>query len=1039
MQFKEIIRENIKQLLFAFFAFFFMVLVSCIFVSIIVERQVRSSNEEVFYLAEGKLHAMLREEEIVLLNAIHVVEENLDGGDSPADIQAFLAGLLRRLTLPENSIPGLMNIQGFIGGVYVDGLGRPPGDYAPRNCPWYAGALETPGQTAISGPHAENQSGSPGIFLSRTLGGTGETYGALAVSIDMAVIADYVKSLQFAQGGYGMMLNQDLVFLVHPDDSVINTPMTELSAGHAEIARKLREGQTGIFSSRRLINTQGVQVVIAFRRIFTGWFLGIATPVSSYYRNVYFMALALSLLGLIFMSVLSFFLIRLDMERRRSDEENKSKSSFLARMSHEIRTPMNSILGMAELIMRKDISLEIREYISIISQSGHTLLAIINDILDFSKITSGKFRIEPRPYRFSSLINDTVNVIRMRILEKPVDFVVNVDGNIPANLIGDDVRVRQILINLLGNAVKYTAKGHVLLNIQKGAVVNNRLSLIMSVTDTGIGIKEENLKYLFSDFSRLEAGGSQNVEGTGLGLAITDTLCRAMDGTVTVTSEYGKGSTFTAVIVQSFQDDEKLAWVNRSAEKRVLLFEDRPHYLRSLVQTFTNLGVVPACSPGLGEFTAELAKNNFDYAFISSRYAMDCIQVPGESGSPIQLVIMVEPGDVSVFREVSSIMMPVYSVSAANVLNGTAGGEYAQYLQPRFDFTAPTASVLIVDDISSNLRVAKELMSPYRMDVQTCQSGAEAVNMVKRRRYDIIFMDHMMPGMDGLEAAAAIRAWEKENPPEQPKESPGPFPQETPIVALTANAISGQKEMFLQKGLNDFIAKPIEVKRLNAVLERWIPREKKIKTPPPEAGEAGEKPAELPPIPGVDIRMGLRNVNGSVDVYLDILAEFCQNMEDLQIRMGNAREGGDAGLFADSLHALKGAARGVGALELGNFAEETEKAVRRGDKGIIEERIDVLLRDMQKLANSIRTAAAAFRAGAKVQEPVDLSALQLETLKEALITMDITAANKLLAGYMSMPMDGGLRETVSEIERHVLMFEYDEAVKKIDSLLSGTR
>jgi signal transduction histidine kinase/CheY-like chemotaxis protein/HPt (histidine-containing phosphotransfer) domain-containing protein len=841
----------------------------------------------------------------------------------------------------------------------------------------------------------------------------------------MTIIEDYVKNLQFTRGGYGVLLNQDLIFIVHPDEHFVDRHMREMSANHAMIAEELSEGKTGMFSAQQITNTWGVAVVLSFRRIFTGWYLGIATPVSSYYYNAYLMALILSLLGLIFMSVLSFFLIRLNMQRRRSDEENKSKSSFLARMSHEIRTPMNSILGMAELIMRKEISMEIREYISIISQAGHTLLTIINDILDFSKITSGKFRIESRSYRLSSLINDIVNIIRMRIMEKSVDFVVNVDSNIPAQLFGDDVRVRQILINLLNNAVKYTSKGYILLDIRKGVMINNRLSLIMSITDTGIGIKEENLKYLFSDFTRLEVSGNQGVEGTGLGLAITDMLCRAMDGTVTVTSEYGRGSTFTATIVQFFKDDKKLARINRSEGKRVLLFEERPHYQRSLVQTFTNLGVASACSPSLKEFTAELTKNNFDYAFVSSLHAMDCIHILGKHDSPIQLVIMTELGDVSIFRAVSSIMMPAYSVSIANVLNGTPDEEYIQYLQPRFDFTAPAASVLIVDDISSNLRVAKELMAPYRMDVQTCQSGVEAVSMVRQRRFDIIFMDHMMPGMDGLEAAAAIRVWEKENAPEQPKETPGKFPQETPIVALTANAISGQQEMFLQKGLNDFIAKPIEVKQLNAVLERWIPEEKKIRTPAAETGNTGETAVELPHIPGIDTCMGLRNVNGSVNVYLDILAEFCQNMEDIQVRMGNARETGDAGLFADSLHALKGAARGVGALDLGNFAEETENAALRGDKRIIGERFNVLLGDIQKLVSNIHTASAAYRAGVKIQESVDISMLRLGTLKEALINMDIAAVNNILTGYISMPMDNSAREIISEIERHVLMFEYD--------------
>jgi signal transduction histidine kinase/CheY-like chemotaxis protein len=597
------------------------------------------------------------------------------------------------------------------------------------------------------------------------------------------------------------------------------------------------------------------------------------------FRTAYRMAITLSLLGLVFMIILSFFLIRLSMEKTRSDEENKSKSSFLARMSHEIRTPMNSILGMAELITRKNVSPEIDEYISIISQSGHTLLAIINDILDFSKISSGQIEIENRPYRLASLINDTINVIRMRILEKSLDFVVAVDGAIPAQLIGDDVRLRQILINLLNNAIKYTPKGYVSLNIQHRILEDHRLELSLSVRDTGVGIKPEDMRRLFSDFTRLDMKNNQGIEGTGLGLAITHTLCTAMGGRIVVTSEYGKGSVFTAVVIQSIGDDTKLAQVRapetnrnvfqrnvfqRNLFRRIVVFEDRPLFLESLKSAFANLGLDPVYPGTLGEFTAELEKGTCEYAFVSSRYALDCMHALGKSNSPVQLVIMVEMGDLSIFREVKSIMMPVYSLSIANVLNNTDEAEYAPSGETGFNFTAPSARVLIVDDISSNLRVAKELMAPYKMEVHTCLSGAEAVRLVKTGQYDLVFMDHMMPEMDGLEAAAAIRGWEAEL-----GKAAGEPAKPVPLIALTANAIVGQREMFLQQGLDDFLAKPIEVKQLNTLLERWIPEAKKIKTA--KAGEdAPPEETAVPPVDGPDAALlrleALKNALLTLDI-----------------------------------------------------------------------------------------------------------------------------------------------------------------------------
>ena len=677
------------------------------------------------------------------------------------------------------------------------------------------------------------------------------------------------------------------------------------------------------------------------------------------------------------------------------------------------------------------------EYISILHQAGQNLLGIINDILDFSRIESNRLNIEKRRYHIASVINDTINVIRPRAAEKSLDLLVNMDSAIPAELVGDDGRLRQILINLLSNAVKYTRKGYILLNVAKEVRPDKTFALIFSVRDSGIGIKPEDLGRLFDDFTRLDTQANQGIEGTGLGLVITRALCRAMGGDVTVTSEYGKGSVFKAYVVQEFESEKPAAFIKNPESKRVVFFDWRPRYIRSLADTFTNLGITAACSPDIEQFTRALEKGDYDYAFISSKHAMDCIYALGKRATPLELVIMVELGEVSVFREVSSILMPVYSVTLANVFDEHRNAESitSHNVKLKIRFTAPSAKILIVDDISTNLRVAKELMNPYNMNIHTCLSGAEAVDLVQQNRYDLIFMDHMMPGMDGIEATSRIRAMEY---------GEGYF-RKLPIVALTANAVSGQREMFLQNGINDFLAKPIDIQKMNDILEKWLPAEKRLESSPAQEDTEPENaalPEGTPPeggaipadsIDGLDTESGLRNIGGSPEVYFDILSDFCRDAESRSVKISEALENGDTKLYITLVHALKGAARSVGAMETGEAAAWLEKTAENGDPAIIREKTAELLENLRVLADNIRNAEKQ-RENAEGRERKDLSALNLEALKAALAGMDIEAVNKLLLEYAGLPLDTETKAKIADLEQHILMFEYDKAIEKIDEL-----
>lgn len=389
----------------------------------------------------------------------------------------------------------------------------------------------------------------------------------------------------------------------------------------------------------------------------------------------------------------------------KTEAATKAKSDFLAKMSHEIRTPMNAIIGMVELISRYRLPDEVKEYIFSIKRSCSNLLTVVNDILDFSKIESGKLEIVPSNYNLSILINDVVNIIKMKILESEVKFFLEVNDKLPIFLHGDEARIRQVLINILSNAVKYTKKGLVSFKVDGKITKEKIVILTMSVSDTGIGIKEENMKFLFNDFVQFNLASDKNIEGTGLGLAITKNLVTAMNGSIDVVSEYGKGSTFTVSLPQQIYSSETI------------------------------------------------------------------------SGS--------------------------VSINPSKILNTNT-------------FTAPDAKILIVDDISANLKVAEGLMQLYEAKIDLCLSGQNAIDLVKLNHYDLIFMDYMMPEMDGIETTKIIREMgEKDN-----------FYKKIPIIALTADAVIGAKEKFTTNGFNDFLPKPIDVAELNVILKKWIPIEK---------------------------------------------------------------------------------------------------------------------------------------------------------------------------------------------------------------------
>jgi signal transduction histidine kinase/FixJ family two-component response regulator/HPt (histidine-containing phosphotransfer) domain-containing protein len=560
-----------------------------------------------------------------------------------------------------------------------------------------------------------------------------------------------------------------------------------------------------------------------------------------------------------------------------AEQANIAKSRFLASMSHEIRTPMNTIIGMSELALRDYGKAEGRGYISGIKQAGVSLLSIINDILDFSKIESGNFQINDEPYETAAMFDEVLTMINVRLEDKPVSFSTHIDPDIPGVMIGDAIRVRQILTNILTNAVKYTQKGFIKFFAEFKFSTREEVLLTFTVADSGVGIQAKDIPVIFGSFSRLDIPSNRNIEGTGLGLAITLSLCRAMNGDVTATSEYGKGSVFTATIRQRCEE-------------------------------YTPLG----------------------------------------------------------------------TIYKKNAVSDT----------PHLRFTAPEARVLLVDDVLSNLLVCEGLLAPFKMKVDTCASGESAVARIMARPYDLVLMDHMMPGMDGMEAVALIR------------DMPGKPYKNMPIIALTANALTGMREMFLAGGFNDYLSKPVELRLLYEMLERWIPQEKQIRE---ESPRTRFEPMEQLPgisIEGIDVRLGLERTGGEEAQYEEVLRIFC---EDAKMRVTILRDLAAAAadinlrLFTTHTHALKSALANIGASELSLAAARIERAGHMEDMPLIMEETAPFLDKLQALVERIRAAGLEKRVPAEDEDTLDASVLgELARLKTALKIEDIESMDAIL-------------------------------------------
>ncbi|MCL2197061.1 MAG: ATP-binding protein [Treponema sp.] len=728
--------------------------------------------------------------------------------------------------------------------------------------------------------------------------------------------------------------------------------------------------------------------------------------------------------------------------REEAEMANRTKSSFLASMSHEIRTPMNAITGMAELLLRSDLSDEARGYAQDIKQAGNNLISIINDILDFSKIEAGKMEIVPVNYLLSSLINDTVNIIRTRLKDKPIRFFTNIDGHIPNRLYGDEVRLRQILMNLLSNAAKFTDRGYISLSITMRHRKGNKVWLDFSIADTGKGIKPEDQKKLFGEFVQVDLKRNRNVEGTGLGLAITRRLCLIMDGDINVDSEEGRGSIFNVTVPQTIDTEEPFAAVNNAAEKKVLVYEGRVIYAKSVCWSLKNLGVPFSMVTSIEEFTKALFSDK--WSLILSGYGIHdkikkAMRKPSSAfigGVKPPLALMIEWGTEALIPDVRFVSLPIQSISIANILNGkdesraildgTAVSGIVRY-------SFPDARVLVVDDIPTNLKVTEGLLAPYHIRVDSCLSGVKAIEMVKNKDYDIVFMDHMMPEMDGVEATAIIRDWEKEIEIDSGRK------KRMPIVALTANAVFGVREMFIEKGFDDFLAKPIDVTALDDIIIKWIAKNKREQAV--VAKKETDKKLCIPSINGIDAHKGISLTGGTEAGYISVLSTFCKDAQERLKQLRSTLDKDNLLLFITHVHALKSASGAIGAVELSAEAAYLEEAGKEEDWAFINGNFDRFLERLSELTEDIaavlepRFEKSVSGESVKISDNDEKFFSLLEQLEKALKSNNAENIDRILSEINNQSLNKKTIEMMDRVSDDILITEFDSAIKTIHEIL----